>query len=266
MSSVGLRLLVGLAIGAALVVLGGDGSVVRDVGSATLVAVGPIALAAALVASLTHYVGPIERKLRARSEEPPNGAEAFALGLAAALAVLALGALALSALGVELRPAALRWWLVGADALSVALCWSVTVQRRLALSWPGGLSAGLATAGSILLLGGALAAGIVITAPPRPAAGIAGYTSLGLSPVGRTAATVEIQNWESSTKTYRLTFGESHKARSDVLLTLRPGQVWSRRVDLAPSGARPEHLPVALYSPPTSATPYRSTYLDLGTP
>jgi hypothetical protein len=263
MSRVGLGLLLATVLGAAFIGVGGDGSPARDIGGVLLVAAGPIALVATLIAVLTSYVGPIERvRLNRTVDGPPNGVEAMALCLAVGLAMLALGVLLLDVLSVDIEPASLHWWLLGADAVCVAICWSRTVGRRPAQRWSGNLSVPLATAASVLLLGGGLAIGIVITKPPRPAQGIVGYTVLGLSPVDGDAVALHVQNLEATAKTYRLSFSVGPRTAPDMMFTIAPGQVWERRLDLGPYGGRRDTVRVSLFTPSGSRMPYRSVDLE----
>lgn len=267
MSRAGLCLLAALAFGIALVAAGGDGSIVGDAGGAVLVVIGPFALGLGLVGALTTYVGPIERARRGGPhDESSYGVEALALSVAAGLALLALLALLLNTLGIDLNASGLRWWLAGADAVCVGLGWGATMDHDVVPAWAEWRSVTIAALTSVLLLGGALALGIVITRPPRPAHAVVGYTVLGLTRAGPDGIAVQVQNLERRTEAYRWTLSAGGARLPGGRFTLRAGEVWERRLDLAPYGGGKAAVQVSVYVPSASRKPYRSAYLKSGTP
>jgi hypothetical protein len=258
-----LALLTALAVG---VVLLASGEPLAPVGGALLLVGAALAFAGTVVALLTAPLGPIERAVRGPDPDaPPTAVEGAALALVGALVLVALGALGLDALDLDVGASGLSWWLAGAAAAGVAMYAAVTAGRPRRARTARDLTLPLAGLASVLLLGGGLAVGIALTGPPRQAEAITGYSVLALSPEGPSALALAVENHEPLNKSYRLVVRAGRRTLPASSLTLRPGARWAGRVDLAPYGGRHETVTASLYTS-ASHTPYRSVELEPRTP
>jgi hypothetical protein len=227
------------------------------VGAALLVVVAPVTFAAAFASIIAVPLGPIETEVRGSADADSTGAlERAALMLGWTLAVLAVGAVVLHALGATFDAESLRWWLAGVDVVGCGALWHAgRTTRPVPPLLPRMLTAGLAAA---VLVGGAIAGAIAITQPPRPARGVESYSVLAARMVGPSSLEVQVRSLEAAQKTYRLVVRDGARRPRQVTLKLRPGQRWQSSFALGGVGTK---VRVALYAPRDSGAPYRTLEL-----
>lgn len=189
-------------------------------------------------------------------QRPPGTTVVFSVTLSFCL--LALGAVCLDALGVELTGAALAGWSVAVGVVGAA---GAALRREdSAPAPPRDLltrgSSAYVSLGAAVVAGAAAIAAIALADGPRTSSHVTGYTDLSARALHEGSVDVSVTSQETAVTTYVIRVSRGKKVYARRRLVLKPGATWTGRLEV-PARVTSARVTLDRVSLPLQA-PYRT--------